>query len=158
MAGHVIADDNECNQSVSMRQRAISLTITCTCIHIGDMEETFMMRRIRLMGLNKNKLADLVGTSLQQMGKLASRPTLTKEWAEKCAPHLGCASIELVMGREMGPLAVPEAPTIPVNLEGASRSEAEMELYHLLRSRGVPQDDVKQLIAEIAKLIPGWPR
>jgi transcriptional regulator with XRE-family HTH domain len=46
----------------------------------------------------------------------------------------------------------------PVNLEGASRSEAEMELYHLLRSRGVPQDDVKQLIAEIAKLIPGWPR
>lgn len=49
------------------------------------------------------------------MGKLASRPTLTKEWADKCAPHLGCDPMELVMGREMGLLAVPEEPPAPVN-------------------------------------------
>jgi transcriptional regulator with XRE-family HTH domain len=57
--------------------------------------------------LTMQALADLVGTSNQQIARLEKPPTdkdhrkLTKEWAEKLAPHLDLTPQQLLFGEQL---------------------------------------------------------
>lgn len=57
-----------------------------------------MIRRLReAKNLNQSQLAKLAGTSQPQINRLEnSARKLTKEWAERLAPHLGIAAVELL--------------------------------------------------------------
>jgi transcriptional regulator with XRE-family HTH domain len=48
-------------------------------------------------GLNQQQLADLADTSNPQIGRLENgERKLTKEWAERLAPHLGCSPVDIL--------------------------------------------------------------
>ncbi len=71
----------------------------------------------RLRKLRKDKkmsayvLADQVGTTAQQLYLLeAGKRTLTREWAERLAPHLGVSPVELIFPE----LARPPSVEVPV--------------------------------------------
>jgi phage repressor protein C with HTH and peptisase S24 domain len=70
------------------------------------------MNTIRLLreslGMTQVRLAELAATSQPQIRRLeAGERQLSKEWAERLAPHLGISASELMFGRH------PDAPSLP---------------------------------------------
>lgn len=116
------------------------------------------MRRIRLMGLNYNKLGDLIGSSRQQVGKMAKRPTLSKKWAVLCAPHLGCTPENLMIGGEArgesSAVIDAEATSIPQ----PTKENLELDLTIDLAAGGYTRDQIKDLLGKFRKYASIWPR
>ncbi|MEM6462791.1 MAG: S24 family peptidase [Pseudomonadota bacterium] len=68
-------------------------------------------------GMTQARLAQLTATSQPQIRRLeAGERRLTKDWAERLAPHLGVSALELMFGEDA------YDPPSPVGLPGAKRN------------------------------------
>ncbi|KAF2991133.1 helix-turn-helix domain-containing protein [Methylocystis sp. MJC1] len=76
------------------------------------------LKKIReTKGVSQARLAELAGTTQPQINRLeAAKRKLTKEWAERLAPHLGVKPVELLFGSEDE--ASPQATGEVVNSDG----------------------------------------
>ena len=60
----------------------------------------------KLNGLSMCALGEMAGTTAQQIERLEKgQRKLTKEWAERLAPHLGMEASDLLFSRDTVPLA-----------------------------------------------------
>jgi len=85
------------------------------------------LRKMRLKrGLTTQQLADLAGTSQGQIVKLEKGlRKLTKEWAERLAPHLGCSPATLLFPET----SIPGAPVLGTVQAGVWREASEDPLH-----------------------------
>ncbi len=86
-----------------------------------------IIRKMRLKrGLTTQQLADLVGTSQGQIVKLEKgHRKLTKEWAERLAPYLGCNAAALLFPED----ATLGAPVLGTVQAGVWREASEDPLH-----------------------------
>lgn len=82
-----------------------------------------MIRRLReAKGLTQTQLANLIGTKQPQIDRLEKAGTpkgrkVTKEWAEKLAPHLGVKAVDLLFS-EPGEEAIELVGAVGADTEG----------------------------------------
>ena len=97
-----------------------------------------MIRSLReARGLTQARLAELTATSQPQIRRLeAGERQLTKDWAQRLAPHLGVSAARLMFGNEpssedTGRLKVAKDIAIPAN-EASRTAPANARLAHAL--------------------------
>ncbi|MDF1777359.1 MAG: helix-turn-helix transcriptional regulator [Rhizobiaceae bacterium] len=80
------------------------------------------IRKLReMLGLTQAQLAKNVATSQPQIRRLeAGERQLTKDWAERLAPHLGTTASELMFGEE--PPALPDKPALKTSQPALQKS------------------------------------
>ncbi len=89
-----------------------------------------MIRNLReARGLTQAQLARLAATSQPQIRRLeAGERQLSKEWAERLAPHLGIAASQLMFGEEAVPLPVAEVAELPMDPVATSSGEIDVSV------------------------------
>ncbi|WP_173931362.1 LexA family transcriptional regulator [Chelativorans sp. Marseille-P2723] len=105
-----------------------------------------ILRNLRIKkGLSQSALAELVGTSQPQIRRLeAGERKLTKEWAERIAPHLGVTPEMLIFEKKTEQLEVIGLPIMGIVRAGDWRdisildAEEEREVIHVARDPRFP--------------------
>ena len=107
------------------------------------------MSMIRILretrGLTQTQLARLAATSQPQIRRLeAGERQLSKEWAERLAPHLGIAASQLMFGEDVPPLPEPATPEPSEETDMSTSGATEMSVVNgiTLQSNSAVQDRI----------------
>lgn len=147
MRKHLHHNGEERKRKITDLEASPNLAMQSSVVYMTDRISPLKIARLA-SGLSMPKLAGLAGTSAQQIDRLErGERKLTKEWAERIAPHLGLSAQDLLFPRatpsiNKGPVLI-ETPQIP--FRGVAAAGVWME-----------HDDLAQ-DAPILPSIPGAP-
>ncbi len=120
-----------------------------------------MIRTLReARGMTQAQLARLAATSQPQIRRLeAGERQLSKDWAERLAPHLGIAASTLMFGDETAPLPGSEPTNSPFETTPPARAEKDATVANgiTLQSNDIVRDrrdDGSQANARVGEALP----
>ena len=117
----------------------------CGCGTASDLEERMngIRQRREALGLTQAQLAERVATSQPQIRRLeAGERQLTKEWAERLAPHLGMSPSELMFGSASYDPPSPTGP--PAGSAEHNRNISVLNNEILVANRQSPQSNTAE--------------
>lgn len=120
----------------------------------------WVMDTLRQPRVSQSDLARRVGMSQAAVNNWRSGGAPDDSVREKIAQALNVDSAWLFLGKGSHDTFSDDEPNLPATVPSSdtSREASEFELAHILRKHDVPKDAVAEIIRDLRKEFPTWPR